>query len=88
MNIKDQAITELTLKQYADLTDLDKFRETDKVMECYDKIVDIINESNLYQADVISMVKRIAINTISQCNEEFVDYIEKIDKEQFQRENK
>ena len=88
MSFKDDMITQLTLRNYHDIDNITEFGNHDKVGDCYDKIINMLNNANITQRDVINLLKNLTLNTIGQSNEDYLEYRENINKKQFQRDLK
>lgn len=88
MSFKDEFITHLTLKNYHDLSRIAEFSEREKIADCYDNIVVMLNNANISQRDVINMLKNLTLNIINQSNEDYIKFQEDINKQKFQRDLK
>lgn len=88
MSFKEKFITHLTLKNYHDLRQISEFSEHEKIADCYDNIVVMLNNANISQRDVINMLKNLTLNTIGQSNEDYLKFQEYLNKRKFQRDLK
>ena len=88
MSFKDNVITELTLRNYHDLSKIQLFTKKDEVADCYDKMIKMLNEAVLSQRDVINLLKNLTLNTIGQSNEDYLNYQENMNKRKMQRDLK